>query len=150
MLSESVTISKPVDEIFSWFLELEENYQTWHHQHIVARWIKGKKFEKGSVLYTEELMGGKVERLKFKTIKVIPNRLICFKLLFPESLICSGGTFRFDSENASTIFTATLNFKFEKLLAKIFGLKMEQIQRHMKEEGENLKAIMEGGENKNL
>ncbi len=144
MLKESITIHKPAEEVFAWFLDLEENYQTWHQQHIVARWIKGEKFEKGSVLYIEEYMGGKIEKLRFMTTRMIPNRLICFKLLFPESLICSGGTFRFESENSSTIFIATLSFRFEKLLAKVFNSKVQQIQQHMKEEGEHLKTIMEG------
>ena len=143
MLKESIVINRAPEEIFEWLSHFAENYRSWHPDHITAQWIKGKNFETGSVLYTEEYIGKSIEKLRFKTTKLLPNQLIEYKLLFPESLICSGGSFRIEPQNGSSIFTATLSFRFEIILSKIFTSKLREIRNHMKEEGENLKKILE-------
>lgn len=148
MLKDSIIIDRTANEVFDWLMNFVENYQSWHPDHIFAKWLKGKDFEIGSILYTEERIGNTLEKLKFKTTKLIPNRLIEYKLMFPESMICSGGSFQIEPKNGSVVFTATLSFRFEFILKRLFILKVQDIMIHMKEEGENLKNILE--ENKNV
>ena len=143
MLKESIKIDAPAEKLYKWFKDLPDNYTSWHSNHITARWIRGNNFKPGSVLYMEEYMGNHIEKLKFKTAQAIPHKLIRFKAMFPENLILSEGSFQFQEQNASTIFTATLSFRFEALLALLFKKKVKLIRQHMKEEGINLKAIME-------
>ena len=147
MLKESIVIDKAPNEIFEWLLHFVENYRSWHPEHILAKWIKGQNFEAGSILYAEEYIGKDKEKLKFKTTKLIPNQLIEYKLLFPQSMLCSGGSFRLEPKNGSAVFTATLSFRFEIILSRLFASKVQEIKKHMKEEGENLKKILESNKN---
>ncbi len=75
--------------------------------------------------------------------KYLPNKLIEYGVLFPESIVCSGGAFRVKSCGKGSIFTATLSFRFGYLLSKLMLSRVDGIRRHMKEEGENLKRILE-------
>jgi len=109
----------------------------------VAKWKKGKGFEPGSVLYAEEYLGEKIEKLTFKLIKNIPDSLIEYKVLFPESIICSGGSFLIEPHGKGSRFTATLIFRFGFILSKLFSKRVSALKKHMKEEGENLKKLLE-------
>lgn len=142
-LKDSVRINRPPEVVFSWFAHFEENYRAWHKDHVLARWIKGKNFEKGSVLYAEEYLGGKLEKLSFEITNCVPNELIEYKVLFPESIICSGGSFLIEPSSDGGIFTATLSFRFGWVFSKLAGKRVEAIRLHMKEEEENLKALLE-------
>ena len=88
-LEDSVKINRPPEVIFEWFTYFTENYRSWHKDHVTARWVKGTNFEKGAVLYAEEHLGGKLEKLSFEITGRVRNELIEYKLLFPESIICS-------------------------------------------------------------
>ena len=112
------------------------------------KWIKGNNFEKGSVLYAEEYLGDKMEKLSFEITNCVRNELIEYKVLFPESFVCSGGSFSIKPSNGGSVFTATLSFRFGGLVSMAAKKRAEAIRQHMKEEGENLKVLLEeGGKN---
>ena len=142
-MEDSVRIDRPPEVVFEWFGHFVENYRSWHQSHVKAVWIEGNDFEKGSVLYAEEYLGDKLEKLSFKITDRIQNELIAYRMSFPESIICSGGTFSIRPSNGGSIFTATLFFRFGWLLSKIAKNRIQVIEIHMKEEGENLKKILE-------
>ncbi len=142
-LRNSVRINRRPEVIFKWFNHFIENYKSWHQDHIKAKWVKGTNFEKGSILYSEEYLGGKVEKLNFEITNCIQNKLIEYELLFPESIICSGGSFAIKPINEGSIFTSTLYFRWGWLFLRIAKRRAEAIKTHMKEEGENLKRILE-------
>lgn len=142
-LEDSIKIKRPPEDIFDWFARFVENYRSWHPDHVMAKWIKGSAFREGSILYAEEYLGGKLEKLSFKITKYIPNELIEYKVLFPQSIICSGASFRVKSYEMGSIFTATLSFRFGYILSKLMPSRLNTLKNHMKEEGENLKKIVE-------
>lgn len=142
-LEDSVKINRPPEAIFEWFTHFTENYRYWHKDHVSARWVKGTNFEKGAVLYAEEYLGGKLEKLSFEITGSVKNEVIEYKCLFPESIICSGGSFSIKPSNGGSIFTAELSFRFGWLLPKVAKKRVEAIRQHMKEEGENLKKLLE-------
>ena len=109
----------------------------------MAKWVEGKNFEEGSILYSEEYLGGKLEKMSAKVTKKIENRCIEYRFLFPTSIVCSGGSFNVEPSNGGSIFTAKLNFRFGNLLSKIYPSRLDAIRKHMKEEGENLKKLLE-------
>ncbi len=78
-----------------------------------------------------------------KTIKNVKNRMIEYRFLFPTSMICSGGSFNVEPSNSGSVFTAKLYFRFGKFLSKIYPSRLNAIKKHMKEEGENLKNLLE-------
>jgi len=101
--------------------------------------------EEGSVLYIEECLHGKLHKMKFLGTKVESNERIEYKLLFPTSIICPRGSFIVEPKGQSCIFTATLSFRFGTIFSRFAQPRVEALKKHMKEEGENLKRLLEMG-----
>lgn len=72
-LIDSIKINQPPEVVFEWLEHFTENYRDWHKDHVLARWVKGKNFEKGSVLYAEEYIGCKLEKLSFEITNCVRN-----------------------------------------------------------------------------
>ena len=144
-LEDSIKIKCKPEKIYNWLTNFfTKKYKIWHpRDHLSAKWIKGKNFEVGSVMYAEEYLGRKLEKLSAKTIKNTRNKLIEYKFLFPHSIISSGGSFAIKPHKNGSIFTATLDFRFGAILSKLMPSKVEVLKKHMKEEGENLKKLLE-------
>ena len=144
-LIDSIEIKTTAEKIFDWFTHFEENFKAWHPDHVECRWLKGEPFEEGSILYVEEYLHGKLHKMKFLGTKVESNKKIEYKLLFPISIICPKGSFIIESKGESCIFTATLSFRFGKILSRLAKSRIEATKKHMREEGENLKKLLEQG-----
>lgn len=151
ILRESIEIKTTPEKIFDFFAHLvdDESYRAWHPEdHIALHWSKGNPWEEGSVVYAEEYVHGKRHKLKFVVTKVVPNRKIEFaplsrflRIYFPKN------TFTIEPKGDTCIFTALGWLRVGKLV-KIFARdKLEKglssVRKHMKEEGENLKRILE-------
>jgi hypothetical protein len=144
ILKDSIMIEKSSEEVFEWFNNFVENYKSWHQKdHVLAKWVKENNFNPDSILYAEEYLGTRLEKLRFKVTRKVPNKLIEYKLLFPESLICTGGGFSFEPREQGCVFTATLSFRFGSILSKLMPSRLYALKKHMKEEGENLKKLLE-------
>ncbi|TFG14257.1 MAG: SRPBCC family protein [Promethearchaeota archaeon] len=142
-LTDSIEINAPPEKVYEWFTKFDENYLEWHPDHVKAIWLTEKKMEIGAKLYCEEYIHNELHKIKFKCSKIEPNKIIEFKNLFPISLICPKGSFMFESRGNKCLFTATLSFRMGNLLSKIAKEQVEAFKEHMKEEGENLKKIIE-------
>lgn len=55
-------------------------------EHIKCKYIRGNPLEEGSILYFEEYIAGKKHKLKYKVHRVIDNKNVIFKALFPRSI----------------------------------------------------------------
>ena len=142
-LKDSIEIKTTPERIFDWFVHFEENYHAWHPDHIDSHWLKGKLSEQGSILYAGEYLHGKLHKFKFLIAKIEPNRKIEYKLLFPISIVCPKGSFIMEPKGESCIFTATLSFRFGWLFSRFAKNRVEDVKKHMKEEGESLKRLLE-------
>ena len=99
--------------------------------------------ELGAILYAEEKIHGQLHKLKFRLKKIEPNRKIEFQNLFPISLISPKGSFIIEPKGNASLFTATLSFRFGSLLSALAKKRIEVFKKPMKEEGENLKRLLE-------
>jgi hypothetical protein len=155
-IKDSIEIRTTAEKAFEGLIKLfssQEDYKRWHKDHVQCQWLKGKSFEKGSILYVEEYLHGELHKMKFLCTQLEPNNKIEFKILFPMSFICPKGSFIIrpkgescfftESKGESCIFTASLTFRFGGLFSKLVKSKVEAMKNHMKEEGENLKKIVE-------
>ena len=152
-LKDSIEIKATPDRVFEWLAQRfkdKESYQAWHPDHVDIRWIKGEPLQEGSILYAEEYLHGDLHKLKFRITKIVPNRVIEYRSLFPLSILAPGNTFLIEPKGGNRcIFTAMGSLRiprwlFEKLHKKHKG-KIEATEKHMKEEGENLKRALEKG-----
>ena len=145
-LTDSIEINAKPKEVYEGLVQVfssQEYFKKWHKDHLKCSWTMGEPFEVGSLLYVEEYMHNSLHKMKFLGTKNELNRNIEYKLLFPISIICPRGSFTIDPQNGSSIFTATLSFRFGKLFQKFAKSRVEAIIQHMKDEGENLKKIIE-------
>ena len=150
-LKDSIEVKAPAEKVFEWLtqrLKDKESYQAWHPDHVDIRWIKGEPLQEGSIVYAEEYLHGDLHKLKFRIIRIVPNRLIEYRILFPLSIIVPANKFIIEPKGQdSCIFTAMGSIRmprwlFVRLHKKHKG-KIEATEQHMKEEGQNLKKALE-------
>ena len=150
-LTDTIEIRTTPERIFSFITGLvdTESYVAWHPEdHVSMRWLQGEPWHEGSVAEAAEYMHGKIHRLKFVVTHVEPNRRIDYTT--PSRLLrryVPGNTFEIEPKGDSTLFIATgrlrVGWILKKLLGKHLRNNLEGIKKHMKEEGENLKRILE-------
>lgn len=157
VLTDSIEISTTPEKIFDFFLQIvdDESYQAWHPKdHVAFRLIRGKPCQPGSVVYAEEYIHGKLHKLRFLIKEVVPNRKIEFvpfsrllRIYFPRN------TFLIEPRAGSCVFTASCVLRVGRLIKLLARKKLDQglssVSKHMKEEGENLKRILEKRESHN-
>ena len=144
ILKDSIEIRAKPDKIFHWLKNLDKNYKEWHPDHVkCVNLMDSEELQIEDVFLYEEYLHGELHKLKFKLTKIEENTRIEFKSLFPISLICPGGSFIIEPKGENSIFIATLSFRLGKLFSKFAKSKVDAIKQHMKEEGENLKKLLE-------
>lgn len=139
------------DKIFDtlvFFFQDRENYKLWHKNHISCHWKKGKDFSPGSVLIAEENLHGTLHKLGFTITSCRQNSMLEYRMLFPFSLICRGGSFEMIPKDDGTELVACLSFRGGVLLKRLFRKNIESLRTHMKEEGQNIKLFIEKTINK--
>ncbi len=151
-LINSIEINTTPEKIFDFFTHLsdDESYRAWHpDDHVSLRWIKGEPWQEGSVVYAEEYIHGKLHKLKFVVKKVVTNRRIEYaptnrflRFYFPMNI------FAVEQKGDICVFTASGTYRIGRLARTFAREKLERgllsVNKHMKEEGENLKRILEG------
>jgi len=151
VLTDSVEIGVTPEKVFDFFLQIvdDASYRTWHpSDHVALRWISGNPFEEGSVAYAEEYLHGKLHKLKFRISKIVPNREIEYaplsrllRIFFPKN------RFEIKPSGDGCIFTAEVHLRIGRIAKVLAKRKLEvglsSVRKHMKEEGENLKRILE-------
>jgi hypothetical protein len=151
--SDSIGVGASAEEVFEWLARCMNDaglYRAWHPEHVDVRWIKGEPLREGSVLYAEEYLHGDLHKLKFHITRVIPNRLIEYRSLFPLSLLSPGNKFAIEPTGENIcVFTASGSLRLPRWLFRKMHKKhkdkIEATERHMREEGENLKKALEEG-----
>jgi hypothetical protein len=147
-LKDSIEIKTTPEKIWKFFYNLEKNYKKWHPKdHVLFKWTEGKPMESGSKWYAEEILNGELKKGGGTIGEVIPNRKIVFKNAFPSSLVSPGFEWRIEPKGTKSVFIAISYiraFKFYSLIAKKHVDKgIKSGKKHIKEEGENLKKILE-------
>ena len=151
-LVDTVTIDCTPDKVYStlvFFFQNSENYKLWHKDHISCYWKKGKDFSPESVLIAKEYLHETAFKLGFKILNNKPGIYFDYKILFPSSIICSGGSFRMTPIGTKTELVAQLNFRFDFMLNMLFKRIINSLRIHMKEEGIAIKGLIEKDLNKN-
>ncbi len=145
-LVDTITIDCTPNKVYStlvFFFHNSENYKLWHTDHISCYWKKGNDFSPGSVLIAKEYLHKTAFKLGFKILKNEPGIYFDYKVLFPSSLICSGGSFRMTPTGTKTELVAQLNFRFGFILNMLFKRILDSLRIHMKEEGISIKGLIE-------
>ena len=146
VLKDTVEINTTPEKIWEFFVNMDKNYKAWHPEdHIVFRWTKGRPMEEGSTIYAEEVVGGKLLKGKVTCVDVVPNRKFALKPPFPRSLFCKY-EYLIEPRGKKTAFTAITHLKYPGFARKHIQSLIEVGEKHVREEGENLKKILERNE----
>jgi hypothetical protein len=146
-LTDTITIRSTPERFFSFFEEMDVNYVRWHPDHRLFRWESGRGLRKGGTFYFEEVIGGKLMRKRVVFTRIEQNRHIEFtftnRLL---RLILPRFVFRVEPEGAGIRLVAEITIRTGPLGAWLNRREFDAVRRHMREEGENLKRILENAE----
>jgi len=151
LLDHSVEITTSPEKIWNFFNNIEENYKMWHpDDHILFKWKSGKPFEKGSTLYSEQYMSGEIARYNGVIEEAVPNKKIVIRFSFPVSIFSPKIEWIINEKEGHTIFTAITYMKMNKLYRTLLSRQIDKLiedhDRHVAAEGENLKRILEAKE----
>ena len=153
ILTDSIEIKTTAEKIFNFLTSIvdDESYRAWHEEdHVRLRWLKGHPWAEGSVIYAEEYIHGKRHKLKFKITRIVPNRRIEYtpvsrfvRRFFPKN------EYIIKEKGESCLFIASGTYRVgwigKTFFKKAIENSLSSVRKHMKEEGENLKRILEEG-----
>jgi len=109
--------------------------------------MEGKPLEKGTTCYVEQYVMGKPTKYNATLVEIIPNRKIVFKWSYPVSLLSPKVEWLIEPKGNKTTFTAIIHMRAGHLFKKLFKKGMKNVivthDKHVLEEGENLKKILE-------
>ena len=141
---DTIEINTTPEKIWGFWVNMDINYKAWHPEdHILFRWTKGRPMEEGSIIYAEETVGGKLIKGKATCVNVVPNRKFGLKPPFPKSLFLKY-EYLIEPRGANTSFTAYTYLIYPGFARKRIQSTIEVGDRHIREEGGNLKRILEG------
>jgi hypothetical protein len=133
-------------QVWAWLDELPHHYRDWHPSHLDCRYVRGKHLAAGTVLRMDERLHGRPHSVLLRADVVVPNRLLRY----------SGrgvrGAFVLEPVGSGTQFTAELDVGvrlpligriLDPVLHRVVGKRLSAVRDHMREEGRNLKHILE-------
>lgn len=151
VLKDIIEINTTPEKVFHYITSItdSESYRAWHKKdHVTFQFLKGKPWSVGSVMYAEEYIHGKLHKLKFIINEVVPNKMIEYvpaswllRKYFPKN------EFILEAQGDACRFIASGTYRIGWLGRTLFRKQLKEglssIKQHMKEEGENLKRILE-------
>lgn len=147
ILKETTDVEAPPEEVYRFFEEMEEHYERWHPDHITFRWTAGGGLRRGAEAYFEERIAGKLQKKTVRFVEVTPDRYLEFK---PTSLLVGllmphiSFTIRPRSDGCE--LTQRIKVRTGPIGARLNGKEFDAVRAHMREEGKNLKYILENEE----
>ncbi|HOF78703.1 MAG TPA: SRPBCC family protein [Smithellaceae bacterium] len=151
ILTDSIEIRATPETVFKFLTSIvdDESYKTWHNaDHVSFRWLKGQPWSEGSVMVAQEYLHGKIHKFKFQVTRIVPYRHIEYsptsrfmRKFFPKN------EFVLEPKGKHCLFIARGTYRVGWIGKTFFKKAIENglssVRRHMKEEGENLKVIIE-------
>lgn len=145
IFEDSIFIMAPAERVYAFFENMEENYLRWHPDHLCFEWRKGRGLEAGNIFYFEEKIAGQVLKKETRFTRIIPQRHIEFTMVnwFFRWFIPKM-TFIMEPQEGGCVFTGQVILRGIGPLGKwLHRQEFAAVRQHMKEEGENLKKLLE-------
>lgn len=148
-LSDRIRIQTTPEQLFQWLESLPREYLSWHPDHVACRVLKGTMLQPGSEIECEEYLHGKLHTMRFRLTAVDPGRRMEY-----EIMALGRGAFEAIPKGEEVDFVAELGLGFElsvvggltdAILRVLLSRRLEAMRQHMREEGQNLKKIIESG-----
>jgi len=142
-IRDTIHVDASPKEVWSWLAGVADHYTDWHPDHVSAEWVEGEPNEIGSILEAVEYIGGRRETLCFVMMDIDAPHLMKYRIRGLHSLLLPGGGFSISTEGDGSAFTATIDFRFGGLIDRFVPRRAEALRAHVREEGMNLKRLVE-------
>jgi len=142
---DRIIIAAPPEKVYAFFEQMETNYLDWHPEHRAFEWRKGKGLAEGNVFYFAEEIGGEMLKKETRFTRIEPPHYIEFTMVnwFFRWFIPKM-TFIIEPVAGGCEFTAQIFLRGVGPLGRWAHRKeFAAVRQHMKEEGQNLKTLLE-------
>ncbi len=146
---DKIVVDAPPEDVFEFFRSMDhDRYLAWHDEHRDFRLVEGEWVEEGASAFFDEEIGDERITSTVRYTDVRPANYIEFRdenwlmrLFNPKN------AFLFEPVEGGTRVVAEVNLRIGPLerLSKTVHAELEELRRHMREEGENLKRLVEAG-----
>jgi hypothetical protein len=142
---DRIPIAAPPEAGFAFFQDMEANYLRWHPDHLGFEWRKGRGIVPGTVIWFRERIAGKVLEKEVRITDLVPDRFFAFepvgrltRAFLPRM------SFAFHPDAGGFVFEAEVHLRGVGPLGRRLNRReFDAVERHMDEEGRNLKALLE-------
>ena len=142
---ETTIVEASPEAVYGFFEGMETNYERWHPDHVTFRWVDGEGLREGAEARFEERIAGQVQHRTVRFTAVDPGRYIEFR---PTSrlvaLLVPRISFTIEPHEGGCELTRRIAVRTGPIGARLNRREFDAVRTHMREEGENLKAILEG------
>jgi uncharacterized protein YndB with AHSA1/START domain len=145
-LKHEIQIAASPKTVFSFFENLEQNYTRWHPDHIGFHWVSGNTIEKGTTVCFIHRINGKVHELPAKFTDLSLGHLIEYVWRTSKgNFSAPKNLWRFIDSNGGCLFISESELLFESVssLSAQLETALTEVRKHLAEEGENLKILVE-------
>lgn len=145
ILQQSIVIAAPPSAAFAFFRGMDGNYRRWHPDHVSFEWLDDTRLAVGSRFRFEERINGKRIRRTDRMSRIVEDRLVEFQ---PQNalfrLFLRGVSFAMEPEGEGRCrLTQTISIRIGPIGRWLNRRDFAAVEQHMREEGENLKALLE-------
>jgi hypothetical protein len=146
-LRDTITIQTTPERIFKWLESLPQEYCAWHPDHVACRVVRGSLLQPGCEIECQEYLHGQLHILRLCLTRVDPGKRMEYEI--PG---LGKGAFEVIPEDSEVEFVAELGVGsdfpivgslVDVVLRALLSRRLEAMKRHMREEGQNLKKILE-------
>jgi hypothetical protein len=145
ILSEtSPQIRAAPEQVFAFFAGMESNYGRLHPDHVLFRWLDPPAVKQGVRFHFEERIAGKLLKKTVMFTRIEPGSLIefaptsrLFRVFLPRI------SFRIRPAGGGLTVTQDIHLRIGPLAAWFNRRELDAVRRHMREEGENLRRLLE-------
>jgi hypothetical protein len=147
ILEQSVSMAAAPARAYRFFAEMEARYTRWHPDHIAFRWLQDARLEVGARFYIEERIDGRVLKRTMRFTRLEPDSHVEFapdlaimRFFLPRIVFAIAPT----PEGCRV--TQQVHVRIGPIGRRLNRRGFAVVEQHMKEEGENLKALLEAEE----
>ena len=149
MLRDSITIQTKPEQLFKWLELMPQEYCSWHSDHVACRVIHGSMFQRGSEIECQEYLHGKMHIMQFRLTRVDPCRRMEYEIAGlgkgAFEVIPRGEKVELVAELKLGSDFPVLGTLVDAILRVFLSRRLEAMIQHMREDGQNLKQIIESG-----
>jgi hypothetical protein len=144
ILKDQTFIQTTPDQIFHFFENMDEHYTDWHPDHLAFEWKTGKGLKPGVEFYFEEKINGQLMKKTVRFTEIISNRYIEFEpVWWLMRLFMPRISFGITQLQDGCLFIAEIQIRTGPIGAWLNRKEFNAVQKHMSEEGNYLKKILE-------